>query len=206
MSISFDNQLVHGPSPAPPQHRKAYRIAKPAPQKVRIGVLDSAATTTCGPSSFRGLNHQPVAPEDAIVIKCADQEAIVSDSTDTLPLQRLVEVAPSAAHMDKFQEMDETLISIPECDKSGLCSLSWNGTYKVILPDDPDNVTIPGEIIVEGVMNPNDGMYEVLGDVDDFPSAPATVTHLGLQAQQKDPDTLAVSTVLTCHDHPAGDS
>ena len=98
--------------------------------------LDSAATTTCFPSSHRGTAYQPVTtPKDSLLAQAANDEIIASVATDSLNEPNLPAIAKES-HL--FNEFTVPLPSVNNLCKANLAVL-FHGPKATVFKSDITN-------------------------------------------------------------------
>lgn len=113
------------------------------------GILDSGATDSFLPMSYKGTNEQ--LKHQQVVVGCANGATMTSSATDDLDLPSLPAAARSCY---KFHEIAEPLISVKKIVKNG-CSVLFEAT-KVTVKD-----TTTGKPVLTGRFNPVKNLYTV---------------------------------------------
>ena len=113
------------------------------------GILDSGATDSFLPMSYRGNNER--LDHQQVTVGCANGSTMKSSATDELNLPSLPAAARSCY---KFHEIAEPLISVKKIVKSG-CSVLFEAT-KVTVKD-----TNTGKPVLTGRFNPDKNLYTV---------------------------------------------
>ena len=118
-------------------------------QAPTVGILDSGATDSFVPMSYKGTNEQIT--HQKVVVGCANGATMVSTATDELDLPSL----PAAARTCyKFADIAEPLVSVKKIVKSG-CNVLFEAT-KVTIRD-----TNTGKPVLTGKFDPIKNLYTV---------------------------------------------
>ena len=99
---------------------------------------------------YRGTNHQPTAPENAVLVQCANDTMMASGATDRLNLKDL---PVAATECDKFDDMSTPLLSVKVFCENNLDVLFKQDTVTVTNAD--------GKTVLKGALNPATDLYMV---------------------------------------------
>ena len=136
----------------------AFRTAATTTTTAYAAALDSGATTSCFPSSFRGTNYTPIThPQQAILAQAADDQIMSSVAKDSLnePL-----LPPASREVHLFNEISIPLLSVNKLCAGDLAVLFHGPTATVFKPHS-DTVTIDGEPIMVGSLDKATELYMV---------------------------------------------
>ena len=99
---------------------------------------------------YRGTNHQLTAPENAVLVNCANDTTMASGATDQLDLKDL---PVAATQCDKFEDMSTPLVSVKV-----FCDNNLDVLFK------RDKVTVSnadGKTVLQGALDPTTDLYMV---------------------------------------------